>query len=497
MRNSFRYFNSSPEVIRFAVMLYIRYPLSLRQVEDLLFERGIDICHETVGFWWNRFGPMFAAEIRKRRVNHRLFSQWRWHLDEVFVRINGEMHYLWRAVDHEGEVLEVFATKRRDRRAALKFLKRWGGRPPSNGVISARKEHTLGAFDQRRRASMESVSIIGVDISKRSFQLHGATAEGKPVFRKKLSRGKFLSFLAKVPPCVVVMEACGGAHFWGRQIIALGHACKLIPPIYVKPFVKRQKNDANDAEGIVEAGQRPTMRFVAVKSEEMQADAMLFRTRELLVRQRTQTINSIRGQLAEFGVIAAQGVANITVLRQEVAEVKKMLPEQVVSMAELLFDQIAALNVKIIDIEKTIRARARAQEELRRLMTIPGIGPICAMAVNAFAPPMESFGCGRDFAAWVGLTPRQNATAGKERLGRITKMGQRDLRRLFVLGATVVLQHMRKLEDVDDPWLRRMIAEKPPKLVAVALANKMARMIWALSVKKENYRRPAAAVVVA
>ncbi len=344
---------------------------------------------------------------------------------------------------------------------------------------------------------MESVSIIGVDISKRSFQLHGATAEGKPVFRKKLSRGKFLSFLAKVPPCVVVMEACGGAHFWGRQIIALGHACKLIPPIYVKPFVKRQKNDANDAEGIVEAGQRPTMRFVAVKSEEMQADAMLFRTRELLVRQRTQTINSIRGQLAEFGVIAAQGVANITVLRQEVAEVKKMLPEQVVSMAELLFDQIAALNVKIIDIEKTIRARARAQEELRRLMTIPGIGPICAMAVNAFAPPMESFGCGRDFAAWVGLTPRQNATAGKERLGRITKMGQRDLRRLFVLGATVVLQHMRKLEDVDDPWLRRMIAEKPPKLVAVALANKMARMIWALSVKKENYRRPAAAVVVA
>jgi len=344
---------------------------------------------------------------------------------------------------------------------------------------------------------VEHVTIIGIDISKRSFQLHGATAEGKPVFRKKLSRGKFLSFLAEVPPCVVVMEACGGAHFWGRQIIALGHECKSIPPIYVKPFLKRQKNDTNDAEAIVEAAQRPTMRFVAVKSEEAQADAMLFRTRGLLVRQRTQTINSIRGQLAEFGVIAVQGVASITVLQQGVAEVKEMLPEYVVSMAELLLDQIAAFNAKITDIDRKIRARARQKEEFKRLMTIPGVGPICAMAVNAFAPPMESFSCGRDFAAWVGLTPRQNSTAGKQRLGRITKMGQRDLRRLLVLGATSVLRHMRKREELDDPWLRRMIAEKPPKLVAVALANKMARMIWALSVKKETYRVPTAAAVAA
>ncbi len=287
------------------------------------------------------------------------------------------------------------------------------------------------------------------------------------------------------------MEACGGAHFWGRQIIALGHECKLIPPIYVKPFLKRQKNDTNDAEAIVEAAQRPTMRFVAVKSKEAQADAMMFRTRELLVRQRTQTINSIRGQLAEFGVIAIRGVASIAVLRQRVAEAKEALPEQVFSMAELLFEQIAALNAEIIGIDRKIRVRARQKEEFRRLMTIPGVGPICAMAVNAFAPLMENFRCGREFAAWLGLTPRQNSTAGRQQLGRITKMGQRDLLRLLVLGATSVLRHMGKREMQDDPWLRRMRAEKPPKLVAVALANKMARIIWALSVTQENYRRPA------
>ena len=231
---------------------------------------------------------------------------------------------------------------------------------------------------------MDQVTIIGIDISKRSFQLHGATAEGKPVFRKMLSRGKFLAFLSEVPPCQIVMEACGGAHHWGRQIIALGHACKLIPPIYVKPFLKRQKNDSNDAAAIVEAAQRPTMRFVAVKSEEAQADAMLFRTRALLVRQRTQTINSLRGQLAEFGVIAAQGVGSIAMLRFEWGAAKATLPEQVVPMTELLFEQIAALSQKIAGFEKEIRSRTRAREEMKRLMTIPGIGPICAMAVNAF-----------------------------------------------------------------------------------------------------------------
>ena len=206
MQNPFRYFNSSSRGNSPRGDVVHPVSAALRQVEDLLFERGVDICHETVRFWWNRFGPMFAAEIRKRRVNHRLFSQWRWHLDEVFVRINGEMHYLWRAVDHEGEVLEVFATKRRDRRAALKFLKAMGWTPPIYGVISARKERTLGAFDQRRRASMESVSIIGVDISKRSFQLHGATAEGKPVFSQEAFAGQVSLF----PRQGAAMRGCDG-----------------------------------------------------------------------------------------------------------------------------------------------------------------------------------------------------------------------------------------------------------------------------------------------
>ena len=339
---------------------------------------------------------------------------------------------------------------------------------------------------------MEQSTIIGIDISKRSFQLHGATEAGDPVFRKKLSRSKLLAFLSEVPTCLVVMEACGGAHHWGREIIGLGHECKLIPPVYVKPFVKRQKNDSNDAAAIVKAAQRPTMRFVAVKSEAAQSDAMLFRTRALLVRQRTQTINSLRGHFAEFGLVAPLGAGNVANLHGELEAARASLPEQVVVLSELLLAQVASLSERIAGLDAEIRTRAREREELRRLMTVPGIGPVCAMAVLAFAPPMESFACGRDFAAWVGLTPRQHSTAGRQRLGRITKMGQRDLRQLLVLGATSVLRHARRRAEQGDPWLRRMLAEKPPKLVAVALANKMARIIWALSVREETYRAPAA-----
>ncbi|MDE0524433.1 MAG: IS110 family transposase [Boseongicola sp.] len=244
---------------------------------------------------------------------------------------------------------------------------------------------------------MEQATIIGIDISKKSFQLHGATAEGEPVFRKTLSRGRFLAFLSEVPSCLVVMEACGGAHHWGRAIIDLGHECKLIPPVYVKPFVGRQKNDSNDAAAIVEAAQRPTMRFVAVKSEAAQSDSMLFRTRAPLVRQRTQTINSLRGHLAEFGVIAPLGPGGVEKLRGELEAVRESLPEQVASMATLLFTQVAALSGRIADLEKEIRVRARERADMKRLMTIPGVGPICAMAVHAVAPPMESFRSGRDF----------------------------------------------------------------------------------------------------
>ena len=337
---------------------------------------------------------------------------------------------------------------------------------------------------------MDHVSIIGIDIAKRRFSVHAATADGVPVFRKTLTRNQFLSFIAEQKPCRMVLEACGGAHYWGRQIREAGHECLLIPPAYVKPFVKRQKNDANDAAAIVEAAQRPTMRFVPVKTEDAQADAMLFRTRALLVRQRTQVVNALRGHLAEFGIIAAQGLAGVGALQDRLAEAEEQLPVLALSNAALLFDQIDQLQDKIKDLDRDIRTRVRQREALQRLMTIPGVGPIGAMAVAAFAPPMESFQCGRDFAAWVGLTPRQNSTGGRQRLGRITKMGQRDLRRLLVLGATAVLRHQRKDQLQAHPWLRRMMAEKPPKVVAVALANKMARMIWALSIRQETYRAP-------
>ena len=335
---------------------------------------------------------------------------------------------------------------------------------------------------------MDNVSIIGIDISKRSFQVHGASADGVPVLRRKLSRAKVLEFLASQPPCPVVMETCGGAHHWGREIQQLGHEVRLIAPMYVKAFAKRQKSDARDAAAIVEAAQCPTMRFVAVKTKETQARSMVFRTRGLLVRQRTQTVNAIRGHLAEFGPVAPRGVANIEQLREAFTECAESLPELVVSTTAVLFERVDELNAQIDELDKQMRLLVRENEELRRLTTIPGVGEVSVLAVHAFAPSMDSFAPGRDFAAWIGLTPREISTGGRHRLGRITKMGQRDLRQLLVLGATSVIRHARRRKEITDPWLRRMLAEKPPKLVAVALANKMARIIWALMVKGESYR---------
>ena len=340
---------------------------------------------------------------------------------------------------------------------------------------------------------MEQVSTIGIDLAKNSFQLHGARADGSVSFRRKLSRGKLLDFLASQRSCVVAMEACASAHFWGREIGELGHEVRLIPPIYVKPFVKRQKNDATDAEAISEAAQRPTMSFVAVKTAEQQAQGMLFRTRDLLVRQRTQTINALRGHLAEFGVVAPQGPAHVTRLAQALEDPGLALPVRVRELGTLLFDRIVALDVEIVGLAKEIRDCARHDDQAVRLMTIPGIGPVTAMALQAFAPPMESFRRGRDFAAWLGLVPRQHTTGGKPRLGKISKMGQRDLRRLLITGAMAVVRHAVRRGVTTDPWLGRMLARKPKMLVAVALANRTARIIWALMTKKESYRAPATA----
>ena len=335
---------------------------------------------------------------------------------------------------------------------------------------------------------MEEVRIIGIDLAKRSFQVHGAKADGSVAYRRKLSRGKLLSFFASQPPCSVAMEACASAHYWGREIAALGHEVRLVPPIYVKPFVKRQKNDAADAEAITEAAQRPTMHFVAVKTEAQQAQGMLFRTRDLLVRQRTQTINALRGHLAEYGVVAPQGRARIRQLAGVLEDGDCGLPEAVVELGRLLLERIDELDEKIDGLDREIRASAREGEETARLMTIPGIGPITAMALQAFAPPMESFRRGRDFSAWLGLVPRQHTTGGKPRLGRISKMGQRDLRRLLIMGAMAVVQNAIRRGEIMDPWLARMVARKPKMLVAVALANRTGRRVWALATRKEDYR---------
>ena len=340
---------------------------------------------------------------------------------------------------------------------------------------------------------MDQVSMIGIDLAKNSFQLHGARADGSVVFRKKLSRGKVLEFLASQPPSVVAMEACASAHYWGRETEKLGHEAKLVPPIYVKPFVKRQKNDTTDAEATSEAAQRPTMSFVAVKTEEQQVRGMVFRTRDLLVRQRTQTINALRAHLAEFGVVAPQGPAHVGRLASALDDPDSGLPGQVRELGRLLLEQIAGLGEKIVGLEKELHVGARQDEEAARLMTIPGIGPITAMAFQAFAPPMEGFRRGRDFSAWPGLVPRQHTTGGKPRLGKISKMGQRDLRRLLITGAMTVVQHATRRGDTADPWLARMLARKPRMLVAVALANRMARIAWALTTKEEFYRAPATA----
>ena len=340
------------------------------------------------------------------------------------------------------------------------------------------------------------VTSIGIDISKRHFQLHGATAGGEPVLRKQLTRSNLLGFLAKQAACQIAMEVCGSAHYWGRMIQELGHEVRLIPPAYVKPYVKRQKNDANDAGALVEAAQRPTMRFVVVKTEEQQAHSVVFRSRALLVHQRTQTINALRGHLGEFGLVAPRGTHNVGKLEEAFTECEKFFPALAAPAIRCLIKRIHELDAEIDEMDREIRRIVRKDEALQRLMTIPGVGELTAMAVHTFAPPMESFRNGRDFAAWVGLTPREWSTGGRQRLGRITKMGQRDIRRLLYLGAMAVISSATRRGEISDPWLARMLDEKPRKVVAVALANKMARIIWAVTVKEESYRAPGVASAV-
>ena len=337
---------------------------------------------------------------------------------------------------------------------------------------------------------MGQVSTIGLDLAKSVFQVHGADASGAVVFRKRLRRSQVRPFLAAQPPCTVAMEACGSAHYWAREIGMLGHAVRLIPPAYVKPFVKRQKNNATDAEAICEAAQRPTMRFVAPKSEQTQAAALVFRARDLLVRQRTQVINALRGHLAEFGIVVAKGPAHVPQLVQVVENPDEPLPEIARPILQILIDTLHRLNEQIALLDREIVQRAKADETAHRLM--PGIGPVTAVALTALAPPAQTFRRGRDFAAWVGLTPLQHSTGGKQKLGATSKMGERTLRRLLIIGASAVLRWAARHGAPAGSWIARMLACKPPMLVRVALANKMARIVWALMAKGGTYQAPAA-----
>lgn len=334
---------------------------------------------------------------------------------------------------------------------------------------------------------MEQATIIGIDLAKRVFQVHGSASDGRPVLRKKVSRAQLLSLLARQPRALVAMEACATAHFWGRAIGELGHEVRLIPPVYVKPFVRRQKNDAADAEAIAEAASRPTMSFVSVKTEEQQARSMIFRTRDLLVRQRTQLVNALRGHLAEHGIIAAQGLGQVKVLAAGLCETTTLHPI-VRDLGHRYVDHIARLDAEISELDKQLRRCTKEDETTARLQTVPGIGPIAAAAIEAFAPPMATFKRGRDFAAWLGLVPRQHSSGGKPRLGRTSKMGQRDIRRLLIIGAMAVIRWAARKGAAKGSWLERQMAKKPRLVVAIALANKMARSVWAMLTRGENYR---------
>ncbi|EJL21254.1 IS110 family transposase [Novosphingobium sp. AP12] len=341
---------------------------------------------------------------------------------------------------------------------------------------------------------MSEVTTIGLDIAKNVFHAHGADASGRALFSRKISRTKLLEFFAQQRQCTVALEACGGAHHWGRELTRLGHDVKLIPPAYVKPFVKRHKNDAVDAEAICEAAQRPNMRFVAIKSEEQQASGLVFRTRDLMVRQRTQLINAIRGHLTEYGWVAPKGPSHVAMLGDLLEdEIGSSLPEAARAMFRTMLDLLEELNDRIGDLDKEIARRAREDAIARRLMTIPGVGPITATAIAALAPPAETFAKGRDFAAWLGLAPRQLSTGGKQKLGPITKMGERTLRRLLIIGSSAVVLQASKRGAPAGSWLEQMLARKPRMLVTVALANKTARIIWAVLTKNEDYKAPVAA----
>lgn len=336
---------------------------------------------------------------------------------------------------------------------------------------------------------MEKIIRIGVDTSKTVFQVHGVDEAENPVLRKKLRRKQFLEFFTQLAPLSVGLEACGASHYWARELRTLGHDVVLLPPQYVKPYVKRGKSDAADAEAICEAMSRPTMRFVPVKSPEEQAAQMLIGLREQFIRRRTQLSNSIRGFAAEFGLVGPKGLSHLPKLLENIRN-DTSIPEVAKEMIETLRRNFVHIDAEITTLDRKLLDMHRGSELSRRLETMPGVGPVGSVLLSAKASVARDFKSGRDFAAWIGLTPKNHSTAGKNRLGVITRAGDERLRSVLVAGATAVIAHRRRTGKCAWPWLEALIARKPPKLAAVALANKMARIAWKLIVSGDRYQPP-------
>jgi transposase len=341
--------------------------------------------------------------------------------------------------------------------------------------------------------NMQVITTIGLDIAKSVFQIHGIDAVGQVVVRRQLKRRYVLAFFQKLSPCLVGIEACASSHHWSRELQALGHTVRLMPPAYVKPYVKRQKNDAADAEAICEAVTRANMRFVSTKTVEQQSCLMLHRTRHLFIRQRTSVINAIRAHFAEFGIVAPVGRNGVEELLDVVADTNdKRLPEVARTCLTALGAQLRMLKAKILDFDRMITAWHRSNEISKRLDELPGVGPALATALVASVADPKAFRSGRDFSAWIGLVPKQNSSGGKLKLGSISKQGDRYLRSLFTAGALAVIRYAKIHGTKHRPWLTALLARRPTKVAAIALANKIARMAWAMMARGERYREPVA-----
>jgi transposase len=340
---------------------------------------------------------------------------------------------------------------------------------------------------------MQTITTIGLDIAKSVFQVHGVDAQGEVIIRRQLKRRYVLAFFQKFPPCLIGIEACASSHHWSRELKAPGHTVRLMPPAYVKPYVKRQKNDAADAEAICEAVTRANMRFVATKTPEQQSCLMLHRTRHLFIRQQTAVINVIRAHLAEFGIIAPVGRKGVEELLDVVADPSdKRVPEIARACLIALGAQLYRLKEQILQFDRMIMAWHRSNEASRRLDAVPGVGPMLATALVASIADPKAFRSGRNFSAWIGLVPKQHSSGGKDRLGSISKQGDRYLRSLFMAGALAVIRYAKIHGTKHRPWLTALLTRRPTKVAAIALANKIARMVWAMMARGERYKEPVA-----